>query len=987
MAKSKFHVFLSHNSKSKPTVAKLKALLDAQGIKCWFDAEELRPGELWQPNIEDALAACDTTTVLIGEEGFGPWHLEELNAALQRAAQSGHRVIGVLLPGAPPDAGTRLPLFLRNRTYVDMREGLEGPGFAKLIHGITGKKPKPTNSGRPLDPDGALPALVGTRKEYLDERLYELYRNAGADVLEKYFSLLTYFMPNPKWADLKEFVSFLLTLSQGKASVASINGYPGTGKSCLLNCIYLQQQENYLAKRSTFFPVLVNLRHFLDEHENETKDADQSALALVTDSKALCKPAANADLMLIVDGCEDYYHHPWQSKIAAAFRDFMEGLSGHTRVLKIIGYGQVDPTYPKDKDFDDYKWAEREDVVQFQRVLSDDKSLPELLSHYARLNAVDKIEVNAVVMASLIRDHKIPEVDLFILSLIEKAVRKKWHSEGSGLSFLYANYCRDQIRGSGRAQSGLKQEGKAVKKLARDVFNFYVRRPYPKNENETVVTSKEPEDDGFFLLGVPHLHASVKEYLIAEHIVDLICYEPADEAHRERYIFPYGINRFVRSIINQSEESQKQVLGAIKAHYPDSIIRDRIHLAYLLGRFDDENYRRQAKRLVVDYLNQHRKENNPEDNRDDQDVASRQRLLLERTLSISAIYLEDDQAAREYLEALLSDPLSDNLNRGFHLEYYEDAPRLPDPEVMVARDNEKYRPRKTFEVLHRKLRSDLESKKCRAMTAIELHTLCSLCISRHIKGRLAQSKRDRLAQLLADFMASDTLGLPSEMAAYLEMAGHLIRQERTSVGSVFSELHGVKDQERAGWNTDHPVGDVTYKRFCLNPESVSDHIFGCVLLAEALLPETANYTGYSKAEIIRMLTIHDLMEAFTKDKPFFLKNKEDDLKENRYMRRTIALATVPGFEGIAGWKPIWETWIANQTDNAKIAHDIDKIENYVQLMRYYRQNEPKCTIEDAHIWASGIAGRLDSNLGKLMFASLRHENAELLDWFHSDPIS
>ena len=48
-------------------------------------------------------------------------------------------VIPVLMPGAPsqPD----LPMFLGNRTWVDLRSGFSTDGLDKLVWGITGNKP------------------------------------------------------------------------------------------------------------------------------------------------------------------------------------------------------------------------------------------------------------------------------------------------------------------------------------------------------------------------------------------------------------------------------------------------------------------------------------------------------------------------------------------------------------------------------------------------------------------------------------------------------------------------------------------------------------------------------------------------------------------------------------------------------------------------------------------------------------------------------
>lgn len=45
--------FLSHNSKDKPAVRALEAILTERGIKVWLDEDQLIPGRPWQPLMEE----------------------------------------------------------------------------------------------------------------------------------------------------------------------------------------------------------------------------------------------------------------------------------------------------------------------------------------------------------------------------------------------------------------------------------------------------------------------------------------------------------------------------------------------------------------------------------------------------------------------------------------------------------------------------------------------------------------------------------------------------------------------------------------------------------------------------------------------------------------------------------------------------------------------------------------------------------------------
>ena len=140
-----FNVFLSHNSKDKPAVEAIAALLrDNYQLKCWLDKWNLVPGEPWQEGLEEALDNCETVAVFVGPRGISPWENEEMRSALEvRVHDKTRRVIPVLLPGAPDSRDLKLPRFLTRLTWVDFRGGLhDEEALYRLCWGITGSKPE-----------------------------------------------------------------------------------------------------------------------------------------------------------------------------------------------------------------------------------------------------------------------------------------------------------------------------------------------------------------------------------------------------------------------------------------------------------------------------------------------------------------------------------------------------------------------------------------------------------------------------------------------------------------------------------------------------------------------------------------------------------------------------------------------------------------------------------------------------------------------------
>ncbi len=133
-----FDVFLSHNSKDKPTVRRLGNALKKRGLKVWFDVWELQPGLSWQEGLEEAIETSKTAAVLVGKDGLGPWEIPEMRACLNQFVTRSMPVIPVLLPGAAKEP--KLPLFLQAFTWVDLRGGLKKAALDNLEWGITGTK-------------------------------------------------------------------------------------------------------------------------------------------------------------------------------------------------------------------------------------------------------------------------------------------------------------------------------------------------------------------------------------------------------------------------------------------------------------------------------------------------------------------------------------------------------------------------------------------------------------------------------------------------------------------------------------------------------------------------------------------------------------------------------------------------------------------------------------------------------------------------------
>ncbi len=134
--KKKFDVFLSHNSKDKPWVVKLKGSLEALGIKVWLDKDEIRPGDLFAEALEKGIEESKAIALIISPEAMSSgWVKAEYYRALSLATNKQLQLIPVLYKKA------QIPGFLSDRSWVNFSDESECDEQVRtLVWGITGKK-------------------------------------------------------------------------------------------------------------------------------------------------------------------------------------------------------------------------------------------------------------------------------------------------------------------------------------------------------------------------------------------------------------------------------------------------------------------------------------------------------------------------------------------------------------------------------------------------------------------------------------------------------------------------------------------------------------------------------------------------------------------------------------------------------------------------------------------------------------------------------
>jgi GTPase SAR1 family protein len=130
-------VFLSYNWRDKDAVRSIAQRLRSRGLRPWMDERQLRPGQQWQPELEEIIARVPAAALVFGAQR-GPWQAREIYAFIQQSVSRGCVIVPVLLP----DADTAdLPVFLQGLTWVNLAVPEPDP-IDQLVWGVTGQRLK-----------------------------------------------------------------------------------------------------------------------------------------------------------------------------------------------------------------------------------------------------------------------------------------------------------------------------------------------------------------------------------------------------------------------------------------------------------------------------------------------------------------------------------------------------------------------------------------------------------------------------------------------------------------------------------------------------------------------------------------------------------------------------------------------------------------------------------------------------------------------------
>ncbi len=133
----------------------------------------------------------------------------------------------------------------------------------------------------------------------------------------------------------------------------------------------------------------------------------------------------------------------------------------------------------------------------------------------------------------------------------------------------------------------------------------------------------------------------------------------------------------------------------------------------------------------------------------------------------------------------------------------------------------------------------------------------------------------------------------------------------------------LKTTPRLGW----------LQRGVPRAESVADHSHG-VALAALLLCDAAG-EGLDRGQVLAMAVLHDLPEAVTGDLSLGASRLLPDGAKPR-LEAAAMDELGAGLPLFAGWREIWDEFEAQETPEAKLVRDADRLDLLVQALAYER---------------------------------------------------
>lgn len=738
-------------------------------------------------------------------------------------------------------------------------------------------------------------------------------------------------------------------------NIVKIMGNSGSEKNALMQLLYLKLCQEVETGKSDVIPFYINLSYYEKQfYDREDKIEIQIRAKMVEDLSLLKKYISeNTDkkVVLFIDSIRDFAAS--QTLIEHILADIISDIKNLQKIIAVDTNFTINKR--RIKKVIALAPTNFEYIVKIQSVdLADDEVC---IKYYDSFETIYGIKVrdlhDKMVKMSFY------EIDAYVLRLSANIIRDNLYNDSFTISDLYEAMCTEMVNGNKNL----------ILDTAKIAYDFaYTEREF---NDYDVFSSKQ--------WTIIKRHKSFIDFLISYYYTYQLVGGNEWDLNFFELVLPKEVTRFVTPRINDTFGNEEKVIKLVKEHYSEMEILGKSEMTFWLGRIKNRRLAIEANQMLKEFYSdtlsdiKEKNANNLYCN-----IGERKAdLFLLRGIVVSLIYNEEDKIANTYIETLIDEDLPNEINRGFHLEYYGDKPYLPNKDMLDFEDNVSLG-HKTFKRLVKNIDKHFEKRVAMPAMELDLFTMCSLLQARISQPETFGAKKldyyvDKCLKYLEQYdgmvkhMHSTKISSYFSMI-YTDLSEYISTHKRVDVRCDLYNLYSTAvNVKRTGWvNAGIP-----------DPESIVEHMYNAWLLGMFNLPDEYYDPDYSKTKILSMILLHDLGETITGDipKPEKVLNASYEKKEDKVMRELFLKGTYPYMTNLNQCYVLWEEWNEQRTLNARVAKDLDTLQAMYKFCEYYKDHSDKFSDEKKESWLNEF-NDLKTEIGLDIYNKLIKNNSK-----------
>jgi len=431
-----------------------------------------------------------------------------------------------------------------------------------------------------------------------------------------------------------------------KKVVLAINGLQGTGKSTFLSLVYYKLWKQ--CGSTGIYPILIDL-HALDNYSmTKAKTILKKHLKRIDE---LVKAHSDNRFLLLFDGADDYIRKT--TSLEDTLFTYVNKNEMNNFAFCIGSADNLPNEMCKTSKLQSFS---REAVYKLkanQIEKSDDEKITNIIRDLIAVYSFSTEEKEISKIKKAVNVYTINRIDYRTLLIVLRVVSA---SAGEKDNYPLGSYFYDYyLMEMNDDESELFHHAEAA-------YEYIILKK--QDALRTLKHSKIIYNNGITM-----------DFLLAYYFVSLIKNGGSDihKVLNSDFVFTASVNKFIKDLMmNKYKSEQAKIVGKMIQLYDEADISMKSQLCYILGRIEEGNAKAKARDFLIEKWECLYEELFEDDilKVTRQDIKTE--LVLFRTISVSLIWLGYDKKQEKFLRCLLLNEKLNQINRGFHLEYYED---------------------------------------------------------------------------------------------------------------------------------------------------------------------------------------------------------------------------------------------------------------------------------------------------------------------------